>query len=101
MILVDALMKYPTEVTKGLPGQTWCHMVSDLDMDELHAAARFIGCKREWFQGDHYDLTPRRRREAVENGAVEVTSRELLLRMAGERGDRVRARIAARAGRTA
>ena len=51
-----------------LPFKHWCHMAGDAGFDELHAL-----------------------------GAEEVGTRDLTLRMSGPRGDRVRARRAARA----
>ena len=49
------------------------------DLEELHAFASSIGLKREWYQGDkkpdafpHYDLTPNKRRAAINAGAVKV-----------------------------
>lgn len=37
-------------------GHLWCHLFSDsADCEELHAFARLLGMKREWFQRDHYD----------------------------------------------
>jgi hypothetical protein len=57
-----------------------CHLFAD-DRDELHAFARRIGLKREWFQDHptlwHYDLTPGRRTAAVRLGAREIMTREL------------------------
>jgi hypothetical protein len=92
-ILVDDLREYPHT---RLPFRHWCHLVSDTSFEELHAFAARIGIPRHRFQGDHYDLPPHVRVRAVENGAREVTTRELTQRMAGPRGDRVRARRAAR-----
>jgi len=61
-----------------------CHMVADTD-DELHAMARRIGLRREWFQdgrsGPHYDLTERRRLSAIRLGAIELSSREFISRL--------------------
>lgn len=63
------------------PGWRWpksCHLFSD-DLRELHAFARHIGLRREWFQRGripHYDLNERRRAAAVEAGVVELTRRE-------------------------
>lgn len=54
-------------------GDMWCHLfATDADSEELHAFARKIGLRRSWFQGDHYDLTPGRRRDAVAAGAIQV-----------------------------
>lgn len=43
------------------------------DLAELHAFARRLGLRREWFQGTgfpHYDLTANKRRQAIERGAT-------------------------------
>jgi hypothetical protein len=71
-------------------------MVSDRSFDELHAFAGALGIPRERFQRDHYDLHPELRARAVALGACEVTISELAERMAGPRGERNRARRAAR-----
>ena len=61
------------------------HLVSDISLEELHRFAASIGLKRRWFQGDHYDLTTvRARHRALRNGVKQVTSREIVLRMAGK-----------------
>jgi hypothetical protein len=92
-VLVDELREYPHV---RLRVKTWCHMVSDESFEELHAFAERLGIPRHRFQGDHYDLPAFVRVRAVELGAVEVGTRELTGRMAGPRGDRVRARRRAR-----
>lgn len=62
----------------------WCHMGIDCesDVEELHQFAQSIGLKRAWFQDrphyPHYDLRPSKRELAVKNGAIEVTSTELI-----------------------
>ena len=94
-ILVDELREYPHT---RLPFRHWCHMVSDAGFDELHAFASQLGIPRHRFQGDHYDLPPWIRARAVELGAQEVSTAELLVRMAGPRGDRARRRAARKAG---
>ena len=94
-IHVDELREYPHT---RLPFRHWCHMVSDEGYDELHAFATELGIPRHRFQGDHYDLPPHLRWQAVALGACEVGTRELTRRMAGPRGARVRARRAARKG---
>ena len=91
-ILVDELREYPDA---GLPFTSWCHMATDGDLAELHAFAARLGLRRAWFQRDHYDLPPHGRAAAVALGAVEVSAGELLLRMAGPRGDRARRRVLA------
>jgi hypothetical protein len=90
-VLVDPLREYPDA---GLRWTHWCHMVSDADFDELHAFAAQLGIPRRGFHGDHYDLPPPVRARAVALGAIEVETGELVLRMAGARGDRVRSRRA-------
>ena len=72
-------------------GKVWCHMASDLSFEELHAFAKRIGLKRAWFDKDHYDLQASLRCRALAAGAISVSSKELLFRMVGPRGDRVRA----------
>jgi hypothetical protein len=58
-------------------GHKWCHLFADApDCAELHAFARKIGMRREWYQGDHYDLTPKKRAAAVRAGAKECTREE-------------------------
>ena len=57
----------------------WCHMVSDTGLVELHAFARWIGIPERGFQGDHYDIPEDARVIAVQEGAIEVTSREVVL----------------------
>jgi Protein of unknown function (DUF4031) len=88
-VLVDPLREFPDA---GLPWSRWCHLVSDAGFDELHGFAERLGIPRRRFQGDHYDLHPALRSRAVALGAVEVSTGELVLRMAGPRGERARAR---------
>jgi len=57
----------------------WCHLVSDTSQDELHDFAGRLGIPRRGFQGDHYDLPHDLRQQAIEEGAVEVSSREIIL----------------------
>jgi hypothetical protein len=54
-------------------------MVSDTSLDELHAFARWIGIPERAFGGDHYDITEEIRGIAVQEGAIEVTSRRLVM----------------------
>ncbi len=68
-------------------GGLWCHLVSDVSFDELHAFARRIGVPRAAFQGDHYDLDESRRERALDLGAVSVDGRDIIaaLRSSGLR----------------
>lgn len=56
-----------------------CHMMSDSNLDELHAMAQSVGIKRKWFQGNssapHYDVCKQMRSEAIKRGAVELSIR--------------------------
>ena len=82
MILVDPLRTHTTP----LRCKQWCHMVSDVSAEELHAFAARLGLQRRWSQerprasAHHYDLQPARRAFALELGAHAVTSRELVQR---------------------
>jgi len=78
-IYVDKLFTYPAENIAPKArryGRRWCHLVTDGDLEELHAFAERIGCQRSWFQKHprmpHYDLTPTMRARAVTAGATEV-----------------------------
>jgi hypothetical protein len=58
-------------------GHQWCHLFADeADCAELYTFAARLGMRQEWFQRDHYDLTPAKRTKAVKLGAREVTRRE-------------------------
>lgn len=92
-VLVDPIRRYDH---LKLTVKDWCHMAVDGSFEELHAFAAQLGIPRHRFQGDHYDLPPWLRERAVALGAEEVPTRELLVRMAGPRGDRARRRVAAR-----
>ena len=92
-ILVDEPQAWPA---RELPFPRWCHMVSDRSHEELHAFAGLLGIPRHGFQDDHYDLPEYLRERALARGAQAVGARELVLRMAGPRGERARARRALR-----
>ena len=88
-LLVDPLREYPDT---GLPFSALVPPRLDASFEELHAFAARLGIPRRFFQGDHYDLPAHLRARALELGAVPVSTRELLARMAGPRGDRARRR---------
>ena len=71
MILID-----PPSVPSR--GRLWSHVASDTSYDELHVFARQIGIPERGFDRDHYDLPAEFYDEAVDAGAVPVTSRELV-----------------------
>lgn len=55
---------------------TWCHLTAD-SREELDNFAKQIGLNPRWIQypgtwKEHYDLTSKRRVEAVKAGAIEV-----------------------------
>lgn len=59
-----------------------CHMMADTT-DELLAMADAIGVQRRWLQhagepGEHFDVCMSKRAAAVQQGAREVTSRDLV-----------------------
>lgn len=69
--------------TLGPVESRWSHLLGDSET-ELHAFARRLGLKREWYQEhrrhrslNHYDVAEPTRLAAVELGAVPVTWREI------------------------
>lgn len=62
-------------------GRRWSHLASDTGYDELHDFAAQLGLRREWFQGDHYDLPEHLWDHAVALGATPVDSRDLVRRL--------------------
>jgi len=57
-----------------------CHMIADTE-EELHEMADKIGMRRTWFQSEsrpHYDVSKSKRILAIENGAIEITIKELV-----------------------
>ena len=73
----------------------WGHMVSDVSLDELHEFARILGIPERGFDRDHYDIPEQLAQRAIEEGAVLVSSRELMERLRAS-GLRVRKESAAR-----
>lgn len=62
-------------------GRRWCHLVSDMSLDELHEFAEANGIPRRGFQGDHYDVPEEYRPALIVAGATVVESRELVRRL--------------------
>jgi hypothetical protein len=66
---------------KGIFKKGSAHLTSDGPdaVNQLHAFARLIGLRREWFQNGrvpHYDLTPKRRELAFLIGAKFVPAKQ-------------------------
>ena len=64
-----------------------CHMWSE-DVEALHDMARAIGIRMQWFQDrkskrpfPHYDVCKSKRELAISKGAVEITSRDLVMKV--------------------
>lgn len=60
-----------------------CHMIAD-SVEELKEFAVSIGMKENWFQDKrvpHFDLTAKRRVDAVKNGAVELETRDYVYKI--------------------
>ena len=60
-----------------------CHMIADSE-EELHTMADIIGVERKHYQSEarypHYDISKSKRELAIQNGAIEITSKELILK---------------------
>lgn len=76
-VYVDELQRWPTRIKCFQPGS--CHMTADTE-EELHEFATRLGLRRAWFQAKssapHYDLTIRKREQALNLGAVFKSARE-------------------------
>lgn len=72
-------------------GRLWAHLVSDSDLDELHAFAAAQGIPRRGFDRDHYDVPDHLVAELIAAGAEHVEGRELVRRLIAS-GLRVTAR---------
>ena len=60
-----------------------CHLIAD-EVEELIEFAVAMGMREEWFQAKstpHFDLTAAGRGTAVQNGAIELTQRELIQKL--------------------
>lgn len=72
-------------------GRLWAHLVSDSDLEELHAFAAANGIPRRGFDLDHYDVPDEAHARLVAAGAEHVVGRELVTRLIAS-GLRVRGR---------
>ena len=72
-------------------GRLWAHLVSDSDLDELHAFAAAHGIPRRGFDRDHYDVPAEAHARLVAGGAQHVDGHTLVRRLIAS-GLRVTAR---------
>lgn len=72
-VFIDDMYKYPMGQFRRMK---MSHMIATNE-DELHVMAQRIGIARKWYQGDHYDVCMSRREDALRNGAVPVTLRQV------------------------
>jgi hypothetical protein len=76
-VYVDELVAWPHARHRCFADGS-SHLEAD-SLDELHAFARRLGLKREWFQprsSPHYDLSPAKRERALALGATFRPARE-------------------------
>lgn len=62
-------------------GRLWAHLVSDSDLEELHAFAEANGIPRRGFDRDHYDVPDDALDRLVAAGAEHVSGHELVKRL--------------------
>lgn len=75
---------FPAISVKNVRGTFCAHMIADTE-EELDEMAVKIGLKPEWKQKSrsgivHYDLSPNKRNKAVLCDAIEITTRELIMK---------------------
>ncbi|MGI9825174.1 DUF4031 domain-containing protein [Agromyces sp. Marseille-Q5079] len=63
-------------------GTVWSHLVSDESIDELRAFGDRVGLPPRAFDLDHYDVPVERYEALIADGAVPVSPRELVRRLA-------------------
>lgn len=60
---------------------SYCHLVAD-SLDELHEFAKKINVGQHFFHSSatlkHYDLSEKNREIAISNGALEISSKDLV-----------------------
>ena len=80
---------YVDDMRAGFRRMLMCHMIAD-SAGELLAMADRIGVARKWIQypgtpREHFDICLTKREQAVAAGAVEISQRELGLRLRARR----------------
>lgn len=73
---------YVDSATNSFGRMSMCHMLADT-LEELHAMADKIGIQRKWFQNHpnhpHYDICQSKRKLAIQFGATELSSSQLIV----------------------
>lgn len=82
MVFVDTMRA-------SLGRMVMCHMIAD-STEELLAMADAIGVQRKWLQGpgthlEHFDICVSKRNIALGKGAIELSTRELGLKIRDKR----------------
>lgn len=71
-------------------GKLRYHLAAD-SLDELHEFAAKIGVKKCWYHNHrlvpHYDVNETQRLTAIDNGAVPMGTKEIILRARGMNAD--------------
>jgi hypothetical protein len=85
-VYVDSLMDWGWKYGKS------CHLIADTT-EELHTFALSIGMKKEWFMKSknnmpHYDLTAKRRADAVSKGAIPIDKYQFVKMMQEHRSQK-------------
>ncbi len=62
-------------------GRVWSHLASDVSYEELHVFALGAGLPAKAFDRDHYDVPEEYYPAMVSAGAVETSTRDLVLRL--------------------
>ena len=80
---------YVDNMKAGYGRMTMCHMIADTP-EELLAMVDKIGVQRKWIQyegqyNEHFDICLSKKASAVKHGAIEVTMRELVMKMKSRR----------------
>jgi hypothetical protein len=82
---MDYAARNPLARQAARHGTRWCHLWASApeELERLHAIARAIGLKRQWFQDrpgfPHYDLVPSKRVLALKKGAEPKDLRDFLV----------------------
>lgn len=81
---------YVDDMEATFHGMKMCHMIAD-STEELLAMAVAIGVQTKWIQSrgtpsEHFDICLTKKRKAIEQGAVQITQRELARKILGKKG---------------